>query len=114
MQAKQIDSKGNCSVCGGTHYGSLECPTLAGLRQRCISKFCEEEIPIFHQGEPEHELEDFVTAADCTYWVAEIKRLNRFADFLCRQDWTSRGRAIAEEAFMNAIAMDKEAGFPQP
>jgi hypothetical protein len=33
-------------------------------------------------------------------------RLNRFADFLCRQNWTSRGRAIAEEAFDNAVSMD--------
>jgi hypothetical protein len=41
---------------------------------------------------------------------AENARLNRFADFLCRQNWTSRGRAIAEEAFDNAVRMDAQRG----
>ena len=26
MSNREVDSKGNCSKCGGTHYGSYTCP----------------------------------------------------------------------------------------
>jgi hypothetical protein len=52
---------------------------------------------------------DYVLKSDYDALTAELNRLNRFCDFLCRQDWTSRGRAIAEEAFDNDVRMDAAA-----
>lgn len=45
---------------------------LAGL---VVSGFYEDEIPLFRQGAPVHELEDVVTAAEVTQYVGEIVRL---------------------------------------
>ena len=39
-----------------------------------VARFAEDEVPVFTQGVPTHELEDIVTAEDCTAWVAEITR----------------------------------------
>ena len=40
-----------------------------------ISGFYEDEVPQFHDGEPTHELESFVTAAEVTRYVNKIKEL---------------------------------------
>lgn len=41
----------------------------------CVSRFDEEEVPMFRQGAPNHELEGYVDAEFCTWAVAEIERL---------------------------------------
>lgn len=43
----------------------------------CVSRFDEEEVPMFRQGAPTHELEGYVDAKFCTWAVAEIERLNK-------------------------------------
>ncbi len=48
---------------------------LAALRARVVSVFCGEEIPTFQQGMPTHELQDYLTADDCTVWVQRIEGL---------------------------------------
>lgn len=44
-----------------------------------ISGFYEERVPQFRQGAPRHELEEVVTAADVTNWVARIEELEAAA-----------------------------------
>lgn len=43
----------------------------------CVSRFDEDEVPLFRQGAPRHELEGYVDAEFCTWAVAEIERLNK-------------------------------------
>jgi hypothetical protein len=40
-----------------------------------VSGFYEEEVPIFRQGAPHHELESLVTVADCSAWIEKIVKL---------------------------------------
>lgn len=48
---------------------------LAEAKLHCISGFYEEQKPIFRQGPPTHELEDFVTAREVTAYVDRIETL---------------------------------------
>lgn len=49
------------------------------LEAQVISGFYEERVPQFRQGAPRFELEDVVTAADVTRWVARIEELEAAA-----------------------------------
>lgn len=59
--------------------------------KRCVSGFYEERVPQFRQGAPRHELEEYVTAEDCTFMVNKIEQL---ADLLAeaRRDWIADTR----------------------
>lgn len=35
---REVDSKGNCSKCGGTHYGSYMCPMVESLQDETINE----------------------------------------------------------------------------
>jgi len=50
---------------------------LLAASGRQISGFYAEQTPTFRQGEPEHELEELVTAEDCTSMVTKIEELNK-------------------------------------
>ncbi len=47
------------------------------LRKQIISGFYEEEVPIFRQGSPIHELESTVTAEEVSGYVEKIKSLRK-------------------------------------
>jgi hypothetical protein len=50
---------------------------IAILSEQVISGFYEEEIPLFTQGEPTHELQDVVTADEVTRYVMKIVSLTK-------------------------------------
>lgn len=45
------------------------------LKALVVSGFYGEDVPIYEQGEPRHELQSVVTAAYCTWLVNEVVRL---------------------------------------
>lgn len=48
---------------------------LQEARAQIVSGFYEERVPAFQQGAPTHELQDVVTAAEVTGYVARIEQL---------------------------------------
>ncbi len=54
--------------------GDLE-QQLAQAKAAQVSGFYHDEVPVFQQGAPNHEVLDVVTAEDCAYWVQTIRKL---------------------------------------
>jgi hypothetical protein len=52
---------------------------LSGERAKQVSGWYVEERPTFRQGAPQHELEELVTAEDCTAFVRLIEELRKRA-----------------------------------
>jgi hypothetical protein len=50
---------------------------IAKLQKQVISGFYEDEVPIFEQGPPHHELQSVVTAEEVAGYVRVIEELRR-------------------------------------
>ena len=58
------------------HVKELEA-RLKKVEALVVSGFYEDAVPSYKQGLPTHELEDIVTAQDCTSWIAKIIALEK-------------------------------------
>lgn len=55
------------------------------LREELVSGFYEDDVPMFTQGRPVHELQSVVTAEECTGYVTKISMLRQRMQELARQ-----------------------------
>lgn len=75
-----------CIVCGASEIELTEGPTCKervlqkeseARAKRIVARFDEEEWPQFSQGEPTHELQDDVTAEQCTIMMRFIRAFKK-------------------------------------
>jgi hypothetical protein len=74
--AREVDAQGNCSKCGGTHYGSLMCPIApevpGGIPAEAGERLADALAPLAGHA-PEHDIPE-AAAARYAAGTAEVAR----------------------------------------
>ena len=74
------------------------------LKSQLISGFYEDQFPVYTQGEPNHELQELVTASECNGLVDKIKLLS---EPVVTEEQIHNANDLAVAAYFKTLDSDK-------